>query len=75
MKHTSKIRYDGNEPQEGGGNFQQALESARTKRTAKENHGNAVPGEVLARMGGLNQYDRNAREIFFVMSSETDYKC
>lgn len=74
VKHVSRIRYENSDTQSGGGSFQQALESAE-KKEEKTTAARVAPNEVLETMAGMNQYDRHAREIFFVMSSQTDYKC
>lgn len=74
MKHVPRIRYDGNEAKDGGGNFQQALEAAKEKRAERESR-KREPVRSLTMMGGMNQYDRYAREVFYAMSSEADYKC
>lgn len=75
VKHVSGIRYDGNEARDGGENFQQALEAAKEKRMEKESRRKPVKNHSLEMMGGMNQYDRHAREVFYAMSSEADYKC
>ena len=75
VKHVSGIRYDGNEARDGRENFQQALEAAKEKGTEKESRRKTVPVQTLVMMGGMNQYDRHAREVFYAMSSEADYKC
>ncbi len=72
VRNVSQIRYD-SEGGGGGGTFQEALENAERKKNQTVT--NTPPGEVLETMAGLNQYDRHAREIFFAMSSMTDYKC
>lgn len=71
----AKIRYDRNEAQDGGGNFYQALEKARNKSDGRSDSVEKNSGGALEMMGGMNQYDRNAREIFFALSSNADYKC
>lgn len=75
VRHVAKIRRDRNEAQDGGGNFYQALEKARSKSESKSGRVNRESGSALEMMGGINQYDRNAREIFFALSSNADYKC
>lgn len=76
MRSVSKIKNDRNELKDDGRNFYQALEMAKAKRETKQYRTpNAPASEVLERMGGMNQYDRHAREIFFAMSSTADYKC
>lgn len=75
VKHVPKIRYDGNEAKDGGENFQQALEAAREKKSERESRKKGAPVKPLELMGGMNQYNRHAQEIFYAMSSEADYKC
>ncbi|MCM1244324.1 MAG: hypothetical protein NC293_01615 [Roseburia sp.] len=75
VRHVAKIRYGRNEAQDGGGNFYQALEKARNKRESESGRADTASGGALEMMGGMNQYDRNAREIFFALSSNADYKC
>ena len=41
----------------------------------KESRRKPVKNHSLEMMGGMNQYDRHAREVFYAMSSEADYKC
>lgn len=72
--HVSRIRNIREDGAGNGGTFQEALENAE-RREAKTATKNVAPEEVLEMMGGMNQYDRHAREIFFSMSSQTDYKC
>lgn len=76
VKHVSRVKRDRNEAQDGGRNFYQALEKAKEKRDENKYNGAEMSAEhALERMGGLNQYDRHAREIFFAMSSNADFKC
>ena len=76
VRNVSKIRNDRNELKDDGRNFYQALEMAKAKRgSGQHRRVNATTEEVLERMGGMNQYDRHAREIFFSMCSSTGYKC
>ncbi len=72
VRNVSQIRYDSGGGG-GGGTFQEALENAEKKQAKTAT--NTPPGEVLETMAGLNQYNRHAQEIFFAMSSMTDYKC
>ena len=76
VRNVAKIKNDRNELKDDGRIFYQALEMAKAKRGSGQHRGvNATTEEVLERMGGMNQYDRHAREIFFSMCSSTDYKC
>lgn len=76
VRGVSKIKNDRNELKDDGRNFYQALEMAKAKREDRQYRtSNAPVNEVLERMGGMNQYDRHAREIFFALSSTADYKC
>lgn len=74
VRHVTRIRYDNSDSQGGGGSFRQALESAQ-KKEQKSVPTEVTPKEALETMAGMNQYDRHAREIFFVLSSQTDYEC
>jgi hypothetical protein len=55
--------------------FQQVLASTAAKKAARSGSSQTSPQQVLEMMGGTNHYDRNAKEIFFAMSSNTDFTC
>ena len=68
---VNRYRDEERSQEEAKQNFSGYLKQEMKKRQEKP----ASPKrEQLRLMGGLNQYDRHAREFCFILSREADYK-
>lgn len=69
---VNRVRRDHNQRHGSGQQFENLLKREQTKMRQMETERQE---EELRRMGGMNQYNRQAVEIFFMFSSQMDYKC
>ena len=68
---VSRYRGNGKQSSSDECDFSEVLKKERAKERQSPK---ARETETLCLMGGLHQYNRNALEVCFLLSSEMDYK-